>query len=188
MFGLKSLYTLRSLSDLRGSWVCWISALCVCALWSGCSRSPLTGSANYDCDEGDRVIVLERLFCVYTSAHQARPEPRAGEQMSAGEQLSAGEVMNAGAESMAGTEVMTVAGDSSSDPFCPVELPELYVYDTFFICAAEGQLELELIESVVAAWSELYAPDDMSPTSVPDLGVTDEGVGILSVRDASITP
>ena len=30
-----------------------------------CSRSPYQGSAAYDCEGGDRVILNERLFCVY---------------------------------------------------------------------------------------------------------------------------
>lgn len=182
MYSLNSLSTHHSTGHLWGLWIYWISALCACALWSGCSRSPLAGSANYDCGEGDRVIVLERLFCVYTSTRQARLEPSAGEEM------RAGETMIAGVESMAGAEVMPVAGDSSSDPFCPAELPEVYIYDTLYVCAAEGQLELEVIEAVVAAWSEAHFSDDMSPMSTLDLGVTDEGIGILSVRDASVNP
>ena len=136
----------------------------------GCSRSPLSGSANYACGDGDRIISLDRLFCVYTSARRARPE------------------MNAGEESTAGTEVIPVAGNDVIEPLCPEELPALYTYDTLYICAAEDSLQLAVIESVVAAWSGTYSLADMSSEVVRDQGVQDDGIGILRVRDMLITP
>ena len=143
------------------------------SLLSGCSRSPLSGSANYNCGEGDRVISLERLFCVYTSTRRARPEMSAGEEA----------LTDMGIGDEAGAE----AGDRMLDPLCPAELPMLYVYDTLYICAAEDALSLEVIESVVASWSSEYFPENQSSTSSSrDAGISDEGIGIVRIRDMDI--
>ena len=174
-----------------------MSLSCVLILISGCSRSPLAGSANYDCGEGDRVISVERLFCVYTSARRERPEMIAGEESEsmpvAGDETPAGTgtISIAGEENQAGTEFTPGAGEEVLAPFCPAELPVLYTYDTLYICAPEEGLSIEVIEAVVAAWSSEYFSADMVPADARDQGVTDEGIGVViepMVRDATISP
>jgi len=99
--------------------------------------------------------------------------------------MSAGEdATDIGIVDEAGTE----AGDTMLDPLCPAELPMLYVYDTLSICAAEDALSLEVIESVVAAWSSEHFPEDMGSTSSSrDAGVSDEGIGVVRIRDMELT-
>ena len=129
---------------------------------SGCSRSPFLGSTHYGCGEGDRVIVAEHLFCVFTSAREARP------------------VMIAGEEAVAGAE-MPPSGGESMTPLCPEATPVLYVYDSLYICSAESEVSAELIESVVVRWGQEYFE---APTA--DQGTRDMGIGLVSL-DASVS-
>lgn len=140
-----------------------LSVACIVyALNFGCSRSPLDGSANYDCAGGDRVLSASRLFCVYTEPRESRPAHAEGEA-------------NAGAE---------VPNEADSDSiFCPIALPEVYVYDTLYICAAEPALSDELIESVIVMWGREHLDETAN-----DQGVSDSGIGVLSgLPDGSIS-
>lgn len=133
---------------------------------SGCSRSPYLGSAHYGCGDGDRVIVAEHLFCVFTSAREARP------------------VMSAGEEVVAGAE-MPPSGGESMTPLCPEATPNLYVYDSLYICSAESEVSAELIESVVVRWGQEYFE---APVEAPgaDQGARDMGIGLVGL-DASVS-
>ena len=143
--------------------------LCIALLCtlSACSRSPLDGSAQFDCGDGDRVISAEHLFCVYRSPRSAREDPDQGGETSAGE-MSAG----------------TNADEREAIAQCPLETPHLYVYDTLYICSAERVVSDEIIESAAATWLREY--DDANDDNEDEGGEeTDSGIGTLELDDQS---
>ena len=131
---------------------------------SACSRSPLQGAGNADCDSGDRVIINERLFCVFEESRETRPVQSSPDGM-------AGDLVMAGEPVLAGEPNVT-----ENDPtYCPSITPIAYRYETLTICAEE-QVNSLLIEAVVAQWSTDYAESDEgpSPEVIVDASISDE--------------
>ena len=156
-----------------------ISLLLVCA----CSRSPYEGASNYDCQGGDRLILNERLFCVYTEPRMSRPEPQAAgeEETAAGEEeIAAGEAT--GGES---AEVEMILAD---DPlYCPPEVPVSQGYETLVICAEE-EVSAPLLEAVVAEWGSLYLTAE-GGDQTSDMGMSNVDVQVTDTQstDAQVT-
>jgi hypothetical protein len=161
-------------------------------LLHACSRSPYEGASNYDCQGGDRLILNERLFCVYAEPKMSRPEP----QSLAGAEGTAGSE-SAGSES-AGSEMIL-----ADDPlYCPPAVPVSQGYETLVICAEE-EVSAPLLEAVVAEWGAQYRAQDptaedgdlrsdMGMTNAVDVAtdaqVTDEeSIGIDPLLDYAIT-
>lgn len=117
-------------------WPSLVSRLCLLvfgmiSFWS-CDRSPYSGSANFDCGEGDRILVTERLFCVYTSPHQ---------DFSRGEDGG-------------------VVIPPSPLPECPEVLPFAHAYETLTLCSSDTELDPRVIEAAVVAWVTEYTEAD----------------------------
>ena len=134
------------------------------AVWGGffmsmsaCSRSPYQGSATFDCQGGDRLIVNERLFCVYRERRLSRPN-------------------------MSDMMLDTIENDSTEE-YCLPELAYAYVYETLTICTDDETLEAELIDAVVASWTTEYSDDYI----VTGMGTLVEDMATLpEANDANI--
>lgn len=126
----------------------------------GCSRSPLEGAGNAPCGSGDRVILNERLFCVYEGARETRPADPSTEgqsEMTSGEMTVGGaSVPIAGIESIGGTLAQTADSEMN---YCPLTTPIAHRYETLTICG-EVEISSSLVEAVVAQWSTEYADID----------------------------
>ena len=149
-------------------WTChpslWVVALMSTTMIS-CSRSPYAGAAAYDCDGGDRVIVNERLFCVYDELRVSRPT----EMMIDGGMIDVG-----------------VLPDAPSTNYCPPEVPNAFSYETLILCA-EGDVSLPLIEAVVAQWTLEYVQSENSERmtnstmNISDMNMSsDLGIGVIT--------
>jgi hypothetical protein len=158
---------------------CTLIFLFACLHLVGCSRSPYEGAGAYRCQDGDRVIINERLFCVYDEMRISRPS----------------NMMVDG-----GLSDMNVVAEPSLDDgpiYCPPELPNAYVYETLTLCT-EGEVALEIIEAVIAQWSLDYATvsmavdggimtDSTDPSTLSDMQVSDEtSIGVLPVNDMGL--
>ena len=141
-----------------------------------CSRSPYQGSAAYDCEGGDRVILNERLFCVYTEVRYTREPPN-----------------DMGTDDSGIDQQIVQQGDmfqgESQDQvdlrYCPQPLPIAYRYETLTLCS-DGEISNDLLEAVVATWYELYnetageSDDLVIDMSTQDEPVTsDAGIGVI---------
>ena len=118
---------------------------------TSCSRSPYDGAGNASCEAGDRVIVNERLFCVFEGSRITRPDEPSSEETSAGEEAGA----------QVESEVEMSAGDTAIDEivdYCPMTAPVAHRYETLTICGEEEVSSL-IVEAVVAQWSADYSEE-----------------------------
>ena len=118
---------------------------------TSCSRSPYEGAGNASCDSGDRVIVNERLFCVFEGSRLTRPAEPSPEETLAGEE----------AGTQVEPEMETSAGDTAPDEtmnYCPMTAPVAHRYETLTICGEE-EVSAQIVEAVVAQWSADYSEE-----------------------------
>ena len=147
-----------------------------------CSRSPYQGSAAYDCEGGDRVILNERLFCVFTELRYTRETPS-----------------DMGADNLDSSFQATEQSDMFQGDlpetvdlqYCPETLPIAYRYETLTLCS-EGEISNDLLEAIVATWNELYNETaDESDDPVIDMSVQDDpvasdgGIGVIIDEEPS---
>ena len=116
-----------------------------------CSRSPYQGSAAYDCEGGDRVILNERLFCVYSELRYTREMPTDMGPADMGPADTDAALFEVEQSDMSLNETQSQAEQN----YCPPSLPIAYRYETLTLCSA-SEIDNELLEAVVATWNELY--------------------------------
>lgn len=134
-----------------------------------CSRSPYQGSAAYDCEGGDRVILNERLFCVYT-------EPRYTREMPTDMNVEGSDDTTSGIEQ--GDMFLGETEPQTELAYCPQALPTAYRYETLTLCV-EGEIAEGLIEAIVATWNELYNESAEPPnSSTEDMDLEDNALSI----------
>ncbi len=147
-----------------------------------CSRSPYQGSAAYDCEGGDRVILNERLFCVFSELRYTREISSSdmGNQQAESAELDSGiDQSDIGVDDMG----MSEAQDLNQQSYCPPTVPIAYRYETLTLCSAE-EISNELLEAVVAEWTELY---NQSEDSVSDMNPDPVFIDYGTVNDELAT-
>jgi hypothetical protein len=129
-----------------------------------CSRSPYQGSAAYDCEGGDRVILNERLFCVFNELRYTREinsnnmvdQDNEGIDLDTGIEQTVIEMDDMG---IGESQVM------SQQKYCPPTVPIAFRYETLTLCSA-GEISNELLEAVVAEWTTLYNQSEDSASDM----------------------